>query len=291
MTGDAARGVVRIYGFVNWSGPARRRPAGSDLVDLAPGESPLGRALRRFTVRAQLPGPLAPLEILATNLRWTWHQPTQDLFASLDERTWAAVNGDPVRLLGEIPTGRLTALAGDQTVVARTAALAEDLRRYLDEPRWYQQRLEALPTLPTSIAYFSMEFGVSEVLPFYSGGLGVLAGDHLKAASDLGVPLIGVGLLYGSGYFRQSLSLDGWQLEHYPVLDPQGLPLHLLVDAAGRLAGDGVKRRGDQFGGTRIFSDQGLGHPADRSRQARAAIAFVILRPSDEPVIGRDLQE
>jgi starch phosphorylase len=188
------------------------------------------RALRRFTVRAQLPAPLAALETLAANLRWSWHPPTQDLFASLDERTWAAVNGDPVRLLGEIPTRRLTALATDETVVARTHALAEDLRRYLDDPRWYQQRTEALPA---AIAYFSMEFGVSEVLPFYSGGLGVLAGDHLKAASDLGVPLIGVGLLYGSGYFRQSLSLDGWQLEHYPVLDPQGLPLHLLVDAAG----------------------------------------------------------
>jgi starch phosphorylase len=188
------------------------------------------RALRRFTVRAHLPEPLAPLDTLATNLRWTWHQPTQNLFASLDERTWAAVNGDPVRLLGEIPTGRLTTLAADETVVARTAALAEDLRRYLDEPRWYQQRED---TRPAAIAYFSMEFGVSEVLPFYSGGLGVLAGDHLKAASDLGVPLIGVGLLYGSGYFRQSLSLDGWQLEHYPSLDPQGLPLRLLAEATG----------------------------------------------------------
>ncbi len=191
------------------------------------------RALRRFPVRAQLPGPLAPLETLATNLRWTWHQPTQDLFASLDKRTWDAVGGDPVRLLGEIPTERLTALAADEAVVDSTRALAEDLRHYLDEPRWYQQRREALPTLPSSIGYFSMEFGVSEVLPFYSGGLGVLAGDHLKAASDLGVPLIGVGLLYGSGYFRQSLSLDGWQLEHYPALDPQGLPLRLVADATG----------------------------------------------------------
>ncbi|MGH3888389.1 MAG: alpha-glucan family phosphorylase, partial [Pseudonocardiaceae bacterium] len=191
------------------------------------------RALRRFTVRAQLPGTLAPLEMLATNLRWTWHPPTQDLFASLDERTWDAVGGDPVRLLGEIPTERLTALAADETVVDSTRLLAEDLRRYLDEPRWYQQRQKDLPALPLSIAYFSMEFGVSEVLPFYSGGLGVLAGDHLKAASDLGVPLIGVGLLYRSGYFRQSLSLDGWQQEHYPALDPQGLPLHLVADATG----------------------------------------------------------
>ena len=182
------------------------------------------RALRRFTVRAQLPATLAPLETLATNLRWTWHPPTLDLFASLDPGTWRRVAGDPVRLLGEIPTDRLTTLAADETVVARTKALAEDLRRYVEEPRWYQQREAALAGMPEVIAYFSMEFGVSEVLPNYSGGLGVLAGDHLKAASDLGVPLIGVGLLYRSGYFRQSLSLDGWQQEHYPALDPQGLP-------------------------------------------------------------------
>ncbi len=191
------------------------------------------RALRRFTVRAQLPGPLAALEMLATNLRWTWHQPTRDLFASLDRRIWDAVGGDPVRLLGEISTQRLATLAADKTVVASTRTLAKDLRHYLDEPRWYQRRQEMLPALPDAIAYFSMEFGVSEVLPFYSGGLGVLAGDHLKSASDLGVPLIGVGLLYGSGYFRQSLSLDGWQLEHYPALDPQGLPLRLVADATG----------------------------------------------------------
>jgi glycogen phosphorylase len=188
------------------------------------------RALRRFTVRAQLPRPLAALETLAANLRWTWHPPTQELFASLDADTWAAVNGDPVRLLGEIPIQRLTALAADETVVARTRALAQDLRHYLEAPLWYQQRT---PTLPAAIGYFSMEFGVSEVLPFYSGGLGVLAGDHLKAASDLGVPLIGVGLLYRSGYFRQSLSLDGWQLEHYPALDPQGLALRLVADGTG----------------------------------------------------------
>ena len=191
------------------------------------------RALRRFTVRAQLPGPLASLETLATNLRWTWSPPTQDLFASLDQRTWQEVGGDPVRLLGEIPTARLTELAADDAVVARTAELADELQHYLTEPRWYQHRQASMRELPASIAYFSMEFGVSEVLPNYSGGLGVLAGDHLKAASDLGVPLIGVGLLYRSGYFRQSLSLDGWQLEHYPALDPQGLPLHLVADATG----------------------------------------------------------
>ncbi|MCO1658204.1 alpha-glucan family phosphorylase [Pseudonocardia humida] len=191
------------------------------------------RALRRFTVRAQLPAPLAPLQTLATNLRWSWHPPTQDLFAGLDHDAWERAGHDPVRLLGEISTSRLGELAKDADAVVTVRELADDLESYLTEPRWYQLEREEDPTLPAAVGYFSMEFGVSEVLPNYSGGLGVLAGDHLKAASDLGVPLIAVGLLYRSGYFRQSLSLDGWQLEHYPVLDPQGLPLQLLADADG----------------------------------------------------------
>ena len=191
------------------------------------------RALRRFTVRAHLPPGLAPLQTLATNLRWTWHPPTHDLFATLDPDAWERAGHDPVRLLGEISTARLTELAADAETVVTVRELADDLEAYLREPRWYQSEREDDPTLPTAVGYFSMEFGVSEVLPNYSGGLGVLAGDHLKASSDLGLPLIGVGLLYQSGYFRQSLSLDGWQVEHYPVLDPQGLPLQLLVDASG----------------------------------------------------------
>ena len=107
------------------------------------------------------------------------------------------------------------------------------LNDYLSRPLWYQQQQQAGVAMPTGIAYFSMEFGVAEVLPNYSGGLGILAGDHLKSASDLGVPLIAVGLYYRSGYFRQSLTADGWQQETYPSLDPQGLPLRLLTDAAG----------------------------------------------------------
>ncbi|MBW0114716.1 alpha-glucan family phosphorylase [Pseudonocardia abyssalis] len=191
------------------------------------------RALRRFTVRAQLPPALAPLQALATNLRWSWHPPTQDLFATLDPDAWERAGHDPVRLLGEIPTERFEVLAKDADTVVTVRELADDLAAYLDGPRWYQSEREDDETLPEAVGYFSMEFGVSEVLPNYSGGLGVLAGDHLKAASDLGVPLIAVGLLYRSGYFRQSLSLDGWQLEHYPALDPQGLPLQLVAAADG----------------------------------------------------------
>lgn len=203
----------------------RRQPASVRCVRV--------RALRRFTVRAQLPEQLAPLQKLATNLRWSWHPPTQDLFARLDHDAWERAGHDPVRLLGEISTTRLAELAADAETVVSVRELADELDAYLTEPRWYQLAVEDGQDLPAAVGYFSMEFGVSEVLPNYSGGLGVLAGDHLKAASDLGVPLIGVGLLYRSGYFRQSLSLDGWQLEHYPVLDPQGLPLQLLTDESG----------------------------------------------------------
>jgi starch phosphorylase len=192
---------------------------------------PRVKALRRFTVRAGLPAPLADLATLATNLRWTWHPPTQDLFASVDAQAWERVAGNPVRLLSEVPPETLERLAGDPEFLVRTAELAEDLRTYLTEPRWYQ--LSGEQRAPSAIGYFSMEFGVTEALPNYSGGLGVLAGDHLKAASDLGVPLIGVGLLYRSGYFRQSLSLDGWQVEHYPLIDPRALPLELLTGADG----------------------------------------------------------
>lgn len=185
------------------------------------------KALRRFTVRAHLPERLAALGELSTNLRWSWHWPTQDLFAELDRERWAELGHDPVRMLGEIAPARLDELAADADYVRRVDEAAADLRDYLDRPGWFQRAGDAAGV--RGIAYFSMEFGVTEVLPNYSGGLGILAGDHLKAASDLGLPLIGVGLLYRSGYFRQSLSADGWQLEHYPALDPQGLPLRLLT--------------------------------------------------------------
>ncbi|WP_277243648.1 alpha-glucan family phosphorylase [Mycolicibacterium obuense] len=198
------------------------------------------KALRRFTVRAHLPQPLAALERLSINLRWSWDKPTQDLFQTIDPELWKLVGADPVAMLGHVSPERLEELAHDGHFVARLAALAADLDDYLSRPLWYQQLAQvndadsgAAPVLPNGIAYFSMEFGVAEVLPNYSGGLGILAGDHLKSASDLGLPLIAVGLHYRSGYFRQSLTADGWQHENYPLLDPQGLPLRLLTDAGG----------------------------------------------------------
>ena len=192
------------------------------------------RAIRRFTVRTALPTPLAALGRLAHNLRWSWHPPTQDLFRDVDAAVWDEVGHDPVALLAEIGPDRLAELAQDEALVARVRAAETDLDTYLSEPRWYQGATTGWAGGgPAAVAYFSPEFGVTSVLPQYSGGLGILAGDHLKAASDLGVPVVGVGLLYQQGYFRQSLSRDGWQTETYPVLDPAGLPLTQLREADG----------------------------------------------------------
>ncbi len=194
------------------------------------------KALRRFTVRAHLPERLTALDQLSTNLRWSWDKPTQELFATIDAGLWERCGSDPVALLGAVKPSRLDELALDEAFLGRLDELTADLNDYLSRPLWYQQQADAGAALPSGIAYFSMEFGVAEVLPNYSGGLGILAGDHLKSASDLGVPLVAVGLYYRSGYFRQSLTADGWQNETYPSLDPQGLPLRLLTDATGEPA-------------------------------------------------------
>jgi glycogen phosphorylase len=209
------------------------------------------RAIRRFTVRPVLPEPLQALGVLAGNLRWSWHEPTRKLFASVDPGAWAASGHDPMRLLGAVPGGRLAELAADDDFRRRLRDAAADLDEYLTGDRWYQR--SAGPDAPRSVGYFSPEFGITAVLPQYSGGLGILAGDHLKAASDLGVPIIGVGLLYRHGYFRQSLSRDGWQQETYPVLDPDGLPLALLREADGSVAKIRVGLPGEETLTARIW--------------------------------------
>ncbi|TXN29743.1 alpha-glucan family phosphorylase [Lacisediminihabitans profunda] len=192
------------------------------------------KAIRRFTVRTVLPDSLGALEELATNLRWSWHLPTRELFEFISPETWESSGHDPIALLGEIEPDRLAELAVNGEFVARANALRDDLHRYLGEPRWYQQSCSS--DAPKAIGYFSPEFGIAAALPQYSGGLGILAGDHLKSASDLGVPIIGVGLFYRSGYFAQSISPDGWQEEAYPVLDPDGLPLSVLRHPDGTAA-------------------------------------------------------
>ena len=193
------------------------------------------RAIRTFTIRAALPEPLAPLRDLMLNLRWSWHAGTRELFTALDPVGREEAGRDPITLLGEVPPEHLAALAADEDYLGRLHRAAADLREYLSAARWYQSGEQdgAASGRPAAIAYFSPEYGIAAALPQYSGGLGILAGDHLKAGSDLGVPLIGVGLLYRHGYFSQSLSPEGWQLERYPAGDPNGLPLTLLRGSDG----------------------------------------------------------
>jgi glycogen phosphorylase len=194
------------------------------------------KALRSFTVRPSLPPDLSALEELAFNLRWSWDDQTRDLFRWVDPHLWDASVHDPVRMLGLVDRERLEALAHDAAFKRFLGEVRDELQRYLDGERWFQSRGDSPLRL---VAYFSPEFGIAEAVPQYSGGLGVLAGDHLKSSSDLGVPLVGVGLLYRHGYFRQSLDADGWQQERYPLLDPHVMALRacddirISVDIAG----------------------------------------------------------
>ncbi|MGD9796530.1 MAG: alpha-glucan family phosphorylase [Acidimicrobiia bacterium] len=195
------------------------------------------KALRSFTVRSRLPESLQALEDLAMNLRWSWDDRTRDVFRWVDPDAWEEGRHDPVALLGTVSRERLAELEDDQAFRTFLDEVHDSLERYLEGPRWFQGRTE--PATPLrSVAYFSPEFGIAEALPQYSGGLGVLAGDHLKASSDLGVPLVGVGLFYRHGYFRQSLNADGWQQERYPELDPyvmavRAVDARVTVDLAG----------------------------------------------------------
>jgi glycogen phosphorylase len=174
----------------------------------------------------RLPGSLQPLEPLSRNLRWTWRPTVRALFEAIDPAVWAGSGGNPVEVLRRAPAERLEALAGDEAYLARVSAIVAELAAEDDTPARHPAAL-ALAARRDRVAYFSAEFGLTELLPVYAGGLGVLAGDHLKSASDLAIPLVGVGLFYREGYFRQSLDPQEGQREENPVLDVERLPIGL----------------------------------------------------------------
>jgi len=180
------------------------------------------QSVRQFSVTPAVPANLSGLNRLATNLHWCWDRELQQLFAGLHPVAWEESGHQPLAMLARITPSEWAALAKDATVVAAVADAVVRLDAALTSPRWFQTKGDSPLTL---VAYFSPEFGISEAVPQYSGGLGVLAGDHLKASSDLGVPLVGIGLLYAEGYFRQMLDADGWQQERFPRLEPAGMAL------------------------------------------------------------------
>jgi len=183
------------------------------------------RPITSFTITPSLPSNLERLRDLSYNIWWAWHMDAIDLFRRLDRDLWESTGHNPVLMLGTIEQEKLTRAALDEAFLAHMDRVLDDLDRYMEsQSTWYHgQHTSTAGDL--SVAYFSAEFGLTDCIPNYSGGLGVLAGDHLKAASDLGLPLVGVGLLYQQGYFHQYLTTDGWQQERYPLNDFYTMPL------------------------------------------------------------------
>src|SRR6266545_2398197 len=190
-----------------------------------------GRPIRAYTVLPCLPERLQPLHKLAYNLWWCWNADAVALFRRIDVDRFEALDHSPVKLLGLTNQKRFETLAKDDGFLAHMDRVEAALNHYLSAPTWFQEHFGSEKY--ARIGYFSAEFGVHESVPVYSGGLGVLAGDHLKSASDLGIPLSGVSLMYREGYFRQYLNVDGWQQERYPENDFYNLPLIPELKADG----------------------------------------------------------
>jgi len=181
--------------------------------------------IHSFQVKPNLPSVLAPLRELAMNVWYSWNWDAVQLFIRLDPVLWEQCGQNPVLMLGMLSQDALDAAAKDESLVSNLNRVNEQFRRYLSQPGWFAENHGSERRFLT--AYFSTEYGLDEGLPIYSGGLGVLSGDHLKSASDLGLPLVGVGLLYQKGYFRQVLNADGWQQELYPDNDWYNMPVHI----------------------------------------------------------------
>ena len=182
--------------------------------------------LQEFLVRPALPAALPRLSELAYNVLWSWDHTIRALFRRLDPQLWIASGHNPILLLSQIPQSTLQRAASDPRYLSLYRRACERLDGYL--ANYESTKKEGF------IAYFCMEFGVVQCLPIYSGGLGILAGDHLKSASDLGLPLVAVGLLYREGYFKQYLNADGWQQELYPRNDFYNMEIGIVPDETGK---------------------------------------------------------
>ena len=189
---------------------------------------------RRLIVKPDLPGPLQELRSVAMNVWFSWNPGVSRLFQALDPDLWEETGHNPVLLLANLSSTRKAEILRDATFMERIGEAVKSFEDYVGSSGLYSFNIER--PIDYRIAYFSMEYGLHESLPVYSGGLGVLAGDHLKSASNLFFPLIGIGLLYQKGYFKQYLNVDGWQQESYPDNDFYNLPVSPVLDASGTQA-------------------------------------------------------
>ncbi|MCF8242824.1 MAG: alpha-glucan family phosphorylase [Melioribacteraceae bacterium] len=186
-----------------------------------------------FNVFPRLPQNLEPLREISYNLYWTWNQDAVELFRRLDMELWEETHHNPVLMLGRMNQERLQEVSSDDGFISHMNRVYVQLTVYSQEITWYQKNYKADDK--PYISYFSAEFGLTECLQIYSGGLGILSGDHLKSASDLGIPLVAVGLCYKEGYFQQYLNADGWQQERYEINDFYNQPMTLVTKEDGEV--------------------------------------------------------
>ncbi|MBI5577129.1 MAG: alpha-glucan family phosphorylase [Deltaproteobacteria bacterium] len=236
--------------------------------------------IRHFHVRPNIPKELLPLIDIARNLWFSWNWEAVQLFIRLNPGLWEKSYQNPVQMLGSLTQAELEAAARDESFVANLMRVHENFTKYLKATGWFQEAYGAEKSFLAG--YFSCEFGIDEGLPIYSGGLGILSGDHLKSASDLGLPLVGVGLLYQKGYFRQQLNLDGWQQELYPDNDWYNMPVSLEFDPEGKpltidvpMGGERIKARiwRVQVGRTPLYLlDTNVRENSPRAREITSAL-------------------
>jgi starch phosphorylase len=251
-------------------------------------------AISPYYLQRLLPKGLENLADLAFDLRWSWSHATDKLWERIDPELWNTT-GNPWLILQMVATTRLEELGADPGFRKLLDDLLTAQREGMEEAAWFQQ---TYPDSPLSIAYFSMEFGLSEAIPIYSGGLGILAGDYLKTASDLGVPVVGIGILYQQGYFRQALDARGSQMEFYPYNDPSQLPVLPVRDQKGewlRVSLDFPGRRlwlrvwEARVGRVKLYlldSNDPLNSPADRGITSELYGGGPELRLQQEIVLG-----
>lgn len=248
-----------------------------------------------FVMLRALPAGLEPLAELALDVRWTWDHTSDKLWTMLDPDIWDQTR-NPRSVLQYVPHERLEQAAHDPVFREELQQVVAARRIYLDERGWCRRRYP--PQVLKTIAYFSMEFGLGEALPLYAGGLGILAGDVLKTASDLDVPMVGIGLLYQEGYFRQILDASGWQIEAYPYNDPLSLPVQPVLLSTGEWLRIPLELPGRtvflrvwfvQVGRVKLYlldSNDSLNSPADRGITSKLYEARPELRLIQEMVLG-----
>ena len=188
--------------------------------------------IREYEVKVQLPAELKPLETMAYNLWFAWNSPATAIYKNINEKLWEESEHNPLAVISALTMDDCKRLMDDDVFMASLNDVYEDFQQYMSLPRWFNKAHKNASDM--LVAYFSAEYGIHESVQLYSGGLGILSGDHCKSTSDMGIPLVAVGLLYRNGYFHQYMSSDGWQQERYPYNEFYLMPLKRAEDKNGK---------------------------------------------------------